>query len=413
MSTIEDTAGVVVPRVEEPSGPPRRLGENWWRHVVGILAALYALFPVAYVVSAAFNADSSLSGASLIPREVTFDNFKTLFASGEATKHIASAADYPWWYLNTLIVAAATAFLTVLLGALGAYAFSRFRFKGRRMGMMFLLLIQMFPQVLLVVAIYLIVFNLGDVFHVIGLNTLTGLILVHLGGVMGVNTWLMKGFFDTIPSELDESARVDGATPAQVYWAGAPTRRADSGRRGVAHVHLHDQRIRHPERPAADIEAPDAAGGYVQFRQRAVRTELGPVLRRRHPRRDSRSHPVPLAAEVHHRRSHAGVSEGMTVTELDIAAALDEPYHDGSDACVLERPAKLGDRAVVQLRVPRASSADSVALRYVDDGEPRIVQAVSDGEPDGETLWRATFRPPNPRPAIGGCSPAARSAGRG
>jgi len=218
MSTIEETAGVVVPRAQEESGPPRRLGENWWRHVIGILAGIYALFPIAYVVSAAFNADSSLSGASLIPREVTFDNFKNLFASGEATKHIASAADYPWWYLNTLIVAAATAFLTVLIGALGAYAFSRFRFKGRRMGMLFLLLIQMFPQVLLVVAIYLIVFNAGDVFHVIGLNTLTGLIVVHLGGVMGVNTWLMKGFFDTIPSELDESARVDGATPAQVYW---------------------------------------------------------------------------------------------------------------------------------------------------------------------------------------------------
>jgi arabinogalactan oligomer/maltooligosaccharide transport system permease protein len=76
----------------------------------------------------------------------------------------------------------------------------------------------MFPQLLLVVAIYLIVYNVGGVFHVIGLNTLTGLIVVYLGGVMGVNTWLLKGFFDTIPSELDESARVDGATPAQVFW---------------------------------------------------------------------------------------------------------------------------------------------------------------------------------------------------
>jgi arabinogalactan oligomer/maltooligosaccharide transport system permease protein len=86
------------------------------------------------------------------------------------------------------------------------------------MSLMALLLIQMFPSLLLVVAIYLIVLRVGDVFPALGLNTLTGLILVYLGGVMGMNTWLMKGFFDSIPSELDESARVDGATPAQVFW---------------------------------------------------------------------------------------------------------------------------------------------------------------------------------------------------
>jgi arabinogalactan oligomer / maltooligosaccharide transport system permease protein len=106
----------------------------------------------------------------------------------------------------------------VLLGALAAYAFSRFRFKGRRIGMLTLLLIQMFPQFLALVAIYLILDATGDVFSVIGLNTLTGLLVVYLAGAMGVNAWLMKGFFDTIPAELDESARVDGATPAQVFW---------------------------------------------------------------------------------------------------------------------------------------------------------------------------------------------------
>ena len=119
---------------------------------------------------------------------------------------------------NSLLVASATAFFTVLLGALAAYAFSRFRFHGRRIGMMTLLLIQMFPQMLALVAIYLIVLNAGDVFPVMGLNSFTTLILVYMGGAMGVNTWLLKGFFDTIPTELDESARVDGATPAQVFW---------------------------------------------------------------------------------------------------------------------------------------------------------------------------------------------------
>jgi arabinogalactan oligomer/maltooligosaccharide transport system permease protein len=76
----------------------------------------------------------------------------------------------------------------------------------------------MFPQLLAIVAIYLIVLNTGEVFPFMGLNSLFALIIVYLGGALGINTWLMKGFFDSIPHELDESARVDGATPSQVFW---------------------------------------------------------------------------------------------------------------------------------------------------------------------------------------------------
>jgi arabinogalactan oligomer / maltooligosaccharide transport system permease protein len=205
---------------ERPRRKPRRFGDTWWRHAVAIGAITVALFPVAYVLSAAFNGDSSLSGSTFIPRKLTLDNFRELlFGQKHAVGHATyQNAHYGAWYLNSMIVAGATALLTVFLSALAAYAFSRFRFPGRRLGMIVLLLIQMFPQLLAVVAIYLIVYNVGTVFHFMGLNTLTALILVYLGGAMGVNTWLMKGFFDTIPKELDESARVDGATPAQVFW---------------------------------------------------------------------------------------------------------------------------------------------------------------------------------------------------
>jgi arabinogalactan oligomer / maltooligosaccharide transport system permease protein len=196
------------------------LAGTWWRHAIAVIAIIIALFPVAYVISAAFNGDSSLSGSSLIPRDVTLDNFRSLFGEQQDTTGHATfqQARYWKWFANSMLVAGATALLTVLLGALAAYAFSRFRFRGRRIGLLTLLLIQMFPQLLAVVAIYLIVFNTGEVFHFMGLNTLFAVILVYLGGAMGVNTWLMKGFFDTIPAELDESARVDGATPAQVFW---------------------------------------------------------------------------------------------------------------------------------------------------------------------------------------------------
>jgi arabinogalactan oligomer/maltooligosaccharide transport system permease protein len=221
VTTIEhrETAALVHPKVLERRRRPRRLfGGTWWRHAVGIGAAVISLFPIVYVISAAFNADQSISGSSLIPREITLDNFRTLL-SGETPGTGGNAyTPYPRWYLNSLLVAGGTAILTVLLGALAAYAFSRFRFRGRRMGMLALLLIQMFPPFLAIVALYLILLNTGRVFPIFGLNTLTGVMLIYLGGAMGVNAWLMKGFFDTIPAELDESARVDGATPAQIFW---------------------------------------------------------------------------------------------------------------------------------------------------------------------------------------------------
>jgi arabinogalactan oligomer/maltooligosaccharide transport system permease protein len=219
MTTLEHAE----PRVAEAA--PRRHWAFWddlWRYLVALLAIAFALFPILYVVSAAFNPVDSLSGSGLIPDEVTLDNFRAILSGtpGEAgTSEEGIDAPYKNWYVNMLVVSGATAILSVLFGALAAYAFARFRFKGRRMGMLSLLLIQMFPTFLAVVAIYLMVLRIGNVFPAIGLDTRSGVILVYLGGVLGVNTWLMKGFLDSIPDSLDESARVDGATPTQVFWA--------------------------------------------------------------------------------------------------------------------------------------------------------------------------------------------------
>jgi arabinogalactan oligomer / maltooligosaccharide transport system permease protein len=212
------TATLADTRVRAPRRKPK-LKDTWWRHVVAIVAAVFALFPMAYVLSSAFNADNTLQGAQLIPDHTTLHNFGNLLHNNVQTSG-AGKADAPYlrWILNSMLVAGTTALLTTILGALAAYAFSRFRFKGRRMGMMTLLLIQMFPQFAAVAAIYLLVYNVGNIFSVIGLNSLLGVIVVYLGGSMGVQAWLMKGFFDTIPKELDESARVDGATAAQIFW---------------------------------------------------------------------------------------------------------------------------------------------------------------------------------------------------
>jgi arabinogalactan oligomer/maltooligosaccharide transport system permease protein len=220
MTTIDqvDPAIKASQRTAERRRRPPKGFQNIWRHGVGIIAAAFALFPVVYIASSAFSADGTLGGASLIPRAVTLDNFRTILSGQVEVAGAENEVPYLRWFANTIGVATLTAISTVLLGALAAYAFSRFRFKGRRIGMLSLLLIQMFPQMLAVVAIYLIVLQMGEVFPLIGLNSFTALILVYMGGAMGVNAWLLKGFFDTIPAELDESARVDGATPAQVFW---------------------------------------------------------------------------------------------------------------------------------------------------------------------------------------------------
>ncbi|NBO84584.1 MAG: ABC transporter permease subunit, partial [Actinobacteria bacterium] len=193
------------------SDPTKRRGDDWWRHLLLWVAVAIAVFPPLYVITAAFNADQTLSGTSFLPRAFTLENFKGLFVQKEGGAEVF----FVRWFRASIIIAVLNAFFTVFIGALSAYAFSRFRFRGRRMGMLFLLLIQMFPGLLNLVAIYLIVLRTGEVVPALGLNKLTALLLVYLSGAMSVNLWLMKGFFDSIPSELDESARVDGATPAQ------------------------------------------------------------------------------------------------------------------------------------------------------------------------------------------------------
>jgi arabinogalactan oligomer/maltooligosaccharide transport system permease protein len=216
------TAAVTRARSREKKVPKPKLafGETWWRHAIGIVAGVSALFPVWFLCSAAFSREDSVSGTTFLPNHFTLQNFGAILHNHVRDRSHSGFVDSHFlrWLLNTIIIATITAIFTVILGALAAYAFSRFRFKGRRMGMMALLLIQMFPQLLLVVALYLIVLNAGAIFPVLGLNTYTGLIIVYLGGSLGVNTWLLKGFLDTIPAELDESARVDGATAAQIFW---------------------------------------------------------------------------------------------------------------------------------------------------------------------------------------------------
>ncbi len=188
----------------------RWIREIGWRHIVLIVAGSFALFPVVWVASAAFNSVDNLSTAALIPKSLTFDNFTELFDS--------DLTPFGTWLLNSWRVSLIAASLNVIIASFASYAFSRLRFRGRRVGLLSLLLIQVFPQFLGFIALFLLGQQIGEIFPGIGLNTQTYIIMVYLGGAIGFNAFLIKGFMDTVPASLDESAKVDGASPAQIFW---------------------------------------------------------------------------------------------------------------------------------------------------------------------------------------------------
>lgn len=188
---------------------------NWFReigfrHVVGVIAIIYSGFPILYVLSAALNPHigTTLSSSNTLFSAISFKNFAEL---GEKTMF--------WtWFLNTLEIGIITAIGTVMMGAAAAFAFSRYRFKGRKGSLLGLMVIQMFPQLLAFVAVFLLLITLGEIVPTLGLNSKFALIAVYLGGALGANTFLMYGTFNSIPMELDEAARIDGASHAQIYW---------------------------------------------------------------------------------------------------------------------------------------------------------------------------------------------------
>lgn len=184
--------------------------ETGWRHLVGIVAVVFALFPLLYVISASLNPGGTLLSANSLFSKVSLESYVELFGN--------PSQPYAAWFMNTLVIGLTTSVLTVLLGALAAYSFSRMRFTGRRFTLTALLVVQMFPQMLAMVAIFLLLVTISDIFPAIGLNTQIGLIMVYLGGALGANTYLMYGFFNTVPASIDEAAKIDGAGHARIFF---------------------------------------------------------------------------------------------------------------------------------------------------------------------------------------------------
>ena len=184
--------------------------KNVWRHTYAWILMVFALFPIYVVIISAFDPTGSLASSNLLPRQWSLKNFDVLFTS--------ESAPFLVWVKNSLIIASINAVVSVMIGASAAYAFSRLRFKGRNVGLRTLLLVQVFPSFLALAAIYTMMERVYTVFPGIGLGSIWGLLLIYLGGSMGINAWLLKGFFDSIPVELDEAAKIDGASATQTFW---------------------------------------------------------------------------------------------------------------------------------------------------------------------------------------------------
>ena len=182
--------------------------QKGWRHAIGIVVVVYSIFPIVYVISGSF-ADATQFTSTLFT-SFTLDNYRDLFND--------PFRPYANWFVNTLFISGTAAIGSVFLSALAAYAFSRLRFSGRRAGLLTLILVQMFPQLLALVAIYALLVEIGNVFPFLGIGSQLALIMVYLGGALGANTYLMYGFFNTIPKELDEAAKIDGATHTQIFY---------------------------------------------------------------------------------------------------------------------------------------------------------------------------------------------------
>ena len=175
--------------------------EVWAIRIILIILTVITLFPTLYIVTYSLKKGQALYSPTLFPTEYTFANYTKLLGG-----------QFPLWVRNSLFLGVASGLISVFMAAMGGYAFSRFRFPGRKYGILLLLLVQMLPTTGAIVALF-------RMFQVFGLlNKLSGLVILFGIGGGALSVWLMKNFMDSIPQELDQAAYIDGASHWTTFW---------------------------------------------------------------------------------------------------------------------------------------------------------------------------------------------------
>lgn len=184
----------------------RRLASKGVRYLIAVILILFAVLPALWVISASLNPAKSLVSGTLWPKNPGFTNYIQLLNN--------QFFPYQKWLLNSLKIATISSLATIIITCLTGYAISRFRFSGRRNLMITILIINIFPPILAMVALYSMMQQFGEYIPWLGFNTHGGLILIYVAAQMGINALMVKSYIDSIPKELDESAWVEGAS----YW---------------------------------------------------------------------------------------------------------------------------------------------------------------------------------------------------
>ena len=180
---------------------PSDIRRLWISRVVIWCSIILVLFPAVWILMSSFSAGDSFFLSSLVPENFSFQHYLDLFQE----------TNFLIWVWNSLKMCFAVAFIQLVLTSLAAYAFSRLRFTGRRYGLMTLLVLQVFPTSMAVAGYYIIIYRFGLVDNI-------GALIFVLAGGSAFNIWLLKSYIDSIPRELDEAARVDGAAEFVVFW---------------------------------------------------------------------------------------------------------------------------------------------------------------------------------------------------
>jgi len=167
-----------------------------------IVVAAFVIYPLLWVIGSSLNPSAGIARSSIFPETISLENYIRLFTQ----------FNYGRWYLNTLYVAILTTIFSLLIHTMTAFVFARFDFKGRKSGLLTVMILQMFPSFMSLTALYMIALNFGM------LNNLHMLVIIYVAGGIPANIWLVRGYMLNIPKSMDEAASIDGLTKLQLFY---------------------------------------------------------------------------------------------------------------------------------------------------------------------------------------------------
>ncbi len=194
-----------------------------WRvfaaHAFLIVLCALVIFPLLMIISISLRPGNFATG-SLIPETISLEHWRFALgipSMGPDGQMIKPDLPVLLWLWNSVKVATLSAAVALLLSTSAAYAFARMKFAGKKAALVGLMLMQMFPTILALIAIHSIFSRLGHTFPLVGIDSPWALVLAYSGGI-SLHIWTIKGYYETIPAEIEEAATVDGATPWQAFW---------------------------------------------------------------------------------------------------------------------------------------------------------------------------------------------------